>query len=311
VVAALLGPAAFLAVLPVLVFGATELLPGDAVTARLGASASPTAVAAYRAELGLDDPAPIRFGRWAAGALTGDLGRSLVSGRPVAELIGRPLRNSAILAACTTILVVVVSLPAGIWLGVRAGSRADAAGSAAALVLVSIPDFVVAAASVAVFAWAAGWLPPVSPVPAGSTPLDRPAVLVLPILSAAVAAVGWATRWVRAAVAAEAGAPHVEAARLAGVGPVRLAAHHLLPGALPAVAQAYALLATYLAGGVVVVERAFGYPGAGTLLTEAVRNRDLPVVQGLALIMSAVVAAAFLAADAANAWRTSASSVAP
>jgi peptide/nickel transport system permease protein len=287
--------AATLVVTSVLLFVATEVLPGDSVSAGLGAGATPELVAARRAELGADRPAAERYTDWATGLVTGDPATSYATRRPVD--IGRELRNSAVLTGIAGAGVAVLALAGGVWAGRRPGSRADRTVNGLALAGTAMPEFAVAGLVIATLGFGLEWFPPVSFVPLGGSPLDRPDILVLPALCLVVVSGGFATRLTRAAVAQVATLPHVEAARLAGIPERRVVARYLLPSAAGPIAQVLALCCGTLAGAAVVVESIFGYPGLGTALVEAIGARDTPVVQTVGMVLAAVVVGAFLVAD--------------
>lgn len=169
----------------VLVFGLFELLDSDAAVVILSRSGagdpSPEQLAALRSELGLDRPAPIRFAEWVTDFLRGDLGESLISGRPVADVLLDRLANSAALALLTIVLLIPLALGLGLLAGARPGSRTDRVISVAALTVESIPSFVLGVLLVAVAALSLRLVPAVSLVPTGTSAWDRPEVLVLPV----------------------------------------------------------------------------------------------------------------------------------
>ncbi|MDT0269011.1 ABC transporter permease [Streptomyces sp. DSM 44915] len=288
-----------LAALSTLVFWATELLPGDAVSAVAGPSATEAERAAVRAELGLDRDVLTRYLEWLGGALRGDLGTGYTGARPVAELIADRLPHSLLLAGLALLVTVPVSLLLGLLAGGRAGRRADRAVSAGVLLVAGLPEFVLATVLLWLLAAEAGLFPRVSLVPLGGGPLATPEILVLPVLTLAASGVAVGTRLVRAAAAEVAAAPWVEAARLRGVSGARLAARHVLPGALAPAVQAFGLVTGALVGGAIVVETVFGYPGIGLELQQAVAHRDIPLVQGIALVLCACTLVAVLLADVA------------
>ncbi|MEJ3746472.1 ABC transporter permease [Actinomycetes bacterium KLBMP 9797] len=282
--------------LSIVVFAGVDALPGDPVTARLGGTATPEQIATARERLGLDQPLPRRYTDWVAGLVRGDLGTS-ASGRPVTDMLGERLGNSLLLAALTVVLLVPLSLAAGVAAGLRPGSRTDRGLSSGALLLVAVPEFLLAAVLLLVFAAGLGWLPPVSLVPAGQNPLSVPGVLVLPVLSLLLPSLAYATRLIRAATAAAVRAPHVEFLRLNGVAAGRVLRHAVLPAVLPVGLQVWLVTAVGLVGGAVLVEQVYGYPGVGGLLVQAVRAGDLPVVQAVATLLGAAMLAALLLAD--------------
>ncbi len=284
----------------ILLFSATVVLPGDPATRILGREATPENVEALREQMGLDRPVPVQYADWLGGVVTGDLGTAS-SGRPVGPLLRERASNSLVLAAFAATLTVAIALVVGVASGLRVGRPEDSALSVAALVGVSIPDFVVAGVLVSLFAFTIEWFPPVSLVLAGGSPLDRPSILVLPAVALAVPAGAWASRYVRAAVVDARTAPNVEAARLAGLSPQRVLFRHLLPGVIGPTAQVLAAATGFLVGGSVVVEQIFAYPGMGSLLASAVAVEDIDVILATGLAMAVAVVTSFLLADLAGA----------
>jgi peptide/nickel transport system permease protein len=296
--ARLAGVASLLVLLSVLVVVGVDLLPGDPVTSRLGATATPERIAEARTRAGFDRPLTERYLDWAGGLLRGDLGTS-ASGRAVTDVLSDRVANSALLAGLTLAALVPLSLAVGTWAGLRAGRRGDRIVTTAALLFVAVPEFVTAGALVLVFAIGLGWLPAVSLVPAGTSPLAVPEVLVLPVTSLLLLGLAYAVRVIRAATAAAARAPHVEFARLNGSGRGDLLRHAVLPAVLPVAVQVWLLTGVGLVGGAVLVESVFGYPGIGALLVSSVQTGDLPVVQALTMVLGAAMLVALVAADLA------------
>ena len=289
-----------LALVSLVVFAATEVLPGDVATALLRREATPEALARIRAQLGLDRPPLDRYASWLRGLAHGDLGTSLARQRPVAELVAPRLRNTLLLAALAALIGLPVALALGVLGGLARDSIADFGVSAAALVGMSVPEFVTGTVLVLAFAIRRPLFPAV--VTAGpDAPLAQLARgAVLPALTLAVGMVGYVARMVRSAVIDAMAAEHVEAALLRGLPYRRVVLRHALPGALLPTLTAIALTVAGLAGGVVVVETMFNYPGLGRLMVTAVSDRDLPVVQALGLLGAAVYVSAHLAAELAG-----------
>lgn len=286
-----------LLVVSALLFAAVAVLPGDPATVILGARATPSQVAALRAELHLDESPPQRYLYWLGQAVQGDFGTSVGTDRAVTDLIGDRLVATLTLGLLAFAVVIALSLPLGLWMGSRPGGRTDTSVSTASLLLLSVPEFVIAGLLLALFAFWLPVFPPVSLIPAGNSALSQPQLLVLPVLALALPAAAWSTRLVRASVLDAHRLPHVEAARLSGMAEPRVLVRHLLPNALAPISQAFALLAGFVVGGAIVVENIFGYPGLGTLLVQAVLQRNVPVVQTLGLLMAAAVIIAFLLAE--------------
>ena len=291
----LMKRAILLAVLLALVFGTVELLPGDAATATSERGESDADLAARRALLGLDRPVLERFGDWMTGLPTGDLGTS-ARGEKVTDLLSSAFPNTLLLGGIALLLTALVSLALGCWAALRPGGRLDRAVSGTATAVLALPEFVVAVALALVLSLWTGWLPAVTLTGADGTPADW-TMLVLPALALTLPQAGWNIRIVRAALADEARAPHVETAVLDGLPPHRVLTHHVLPGALPAIAAGLATSTGMLLGGAVVVETIFNYPGVGSVLASAVSDRDSPVIAGVTALSGAVITAVLLLAD--------------
>lgn len=281
----------------VVLFAASEVTPGDAATASLGANATTEQVDALRTLWGLDLPLHERYLAWVGGLLQGDLGTSLATGLPVGSLISQPLGYTALLVLLAGSTTIVLSLVVGVLAGLYPGSRLDRMLSAGALTVVAVPQFVVAVLLILLFAAILGVLPAVSLIPFGGNPLDDPSILVLPCLALVLPASAWASRLVRATVIDANAAPHVEAARLAGIAEPVVVFRHVLPAAVPPCAQMFGWLVSALFGGTAVVEQAFNYPGLSGVLLDAVRHHDPAVLEGVGLLLACLVVAAFVLAD--------------
>lgn len=284
----------------VVVFAATEVLPGDAADARTGGRASSAQLAELRAGAGLDRPAWQRYVEWLGGMARGDAGTSLISDRPVADLVAERLPATGSLAVAAVALTVPLMLVLG-WLAARGPRLLRPATTAMVLAGAALPPVVVVAGLVTLLSGLLGWLPPVSLLPAGASPLSAPELLVLPVLSLAVPSAAYGAALVRGAVSDAVARPHVADAELRGVSRLRVATRHVLPFVLAPTARVLAVVAGALVASTTVVETLFGYAGLGELLVGAVATRDVPVVQCVALLGAAVVLAGLLFADAAAA----------
>ncbi|MFI9169292.1 ABC transporter permease [Streptomyces lincolnensis] len=289
-----------LAVLLAAVFAAVELLPGDAARATSERGESAADLAQRRHLLGLDRPVAERFWDWMTGLPTGDLGTS-ARGEPVADLLSRPFPNTLLLGGLALLVTLVASVALGCWAAARPGGRLDRAVSASATGILALPEFVVAVVLVLVFALWTDWLPAVTLTAADGSPASWQ-MLVLPVLALAIPQIGWNTRIVRAALADEAKAPHLETAVIDGLPRHRVLTHHLLPGALPTIAAGIATSTGMLLGGAVVVETIFNYPGIGSVLAGAVTDRDSPLIAGVVAVTGAVITGVLILADLVRAW---------
>ncbi|MEW1866679.1 ABC transporter permease [Streptomyces caelestis] len=279
-----------------LVFALTEALPGDAAVALAGDQPDPARIAAIREAMELDRPAWERLADWAAGLLHGDLGTSLVSGRPVSRYLADGFGPTLLLAALTVALLV----PAGFGLGVlaarHAGRPVDRLISSVTLAVYAVPEFALGVLLVTVFALRLGWLPPTA-VGYGADLLAHPAALVLPVLVLLSRPVCSLVRLVRAGMIDALASPYVAQARRYGVSGARVRYTHALPNALAPAAQQLARTVDWLLCGVVVVEALYVIPGLGTVLLGAVAERDVPVVQGLAVVFGVLTVVLNLGAD--------------
>ncbi|MFC7623609.1 ABC transporter permease [Microlunatus sp. GCM10028923] len=281
----------------VLVFALLEAAPGDAATQFLGPRATPERLAALREELGLSRPAWSRYLDWVGGVATGDFGHSLVSGRPVGDLLAAPSYRTAVLAALAFVGVLIIGVGGGVRAGYRAAGKTDRALSAAALLVLSTPEFVVGIFLILVFALWLKAVPAVSLLPSSGQLADRPDILILPAATLAVVAGCYVFRLVRGIVAAAAARPNVEAALLDGIGRIRVLGVHVLPQVIGPMISAVVIIIPYLVGGAVVVEQLFGYPGLGRMLITAVGGRDQPVVMAIVLLLSVVTIIGYALSD--------------
>ncbi|BCL25852.1 ABC transporter permease [Streptomyces aurantiacus] len=291
----LLGGAQTVAVV-VLVFALTEALPGDAAVALAGDQPDPARIAAIREAMDLDRPAYERLADWAAGLLHADFGTSLASGRPVTSYISGAFGPTLLLATLTVALLV----PIGVGLGVLAarfeGRFVDRLVSAVTLGVYAVPEFAFGVLLVTVFALRLDWLPPTA-VGYGTDLLGHPAALVLPVLVLLSRPVCSLSRLVRAGMIDALASPYVAQARRYGIAGARVRYAHALPNAVAPAAQQLARTVDWLLCGVIVVEALFVIPGLGTVLMNAVAERDVPVVQGLAVVFGVITVVLNLGAD--------------
>jgi peptide/nickel transport system permease protein len=285
-----------LLVISILIFGATELLPGDLAQAILGQSATPDTVAAFRKELGLDLPAHIRYFHWLTGALQGDFGTSLANKRPIAELIASRLGNTLFLALYAAAIAVPLSLILGVLAALFRNSVFDRTVNAMALTSISFPEFFVA--YILIF-WLSqsGYFPSMAQVDANTGFGEMLYRTFLPALTLTLVVTAHMMRMTRAAIINLLASPYIEMARLKGMAPMRVILRHALPNALAPIINVVALNLAYLITGVVVVEVVFVYPGLGQLMVDSVAKRDFPVVQAVALIFASAYVLLNLTAD--------------
>ena len=284
-------------VVSLMVFGTTEVLPGDVATAILGQSATPEALTAIRQELGLDRPALIRYIEWLGNLVTGDLGKSLATGRQITELIGERLGKTLILAMMTAALAVPLAIFLGLIAAIFPGSFFDRGICMGTLCLVSVPEFFTASLLVLIFAVTLHWLPAISYITADQSLLKLLRNLTLPIMTLTASIMAHMTRMTRTAVLNVVSSPYIEMAILKGVPRRQIILRHALLNALAPIFNVVALNLAYLISGVVIVETIFAYPGIAKLMVDAVSTRDIPLVQACAMIFCCTYVGLNLLAD--------------
>ena len=292
-------------VVSIIIFSSIELLPGDFTEAVLGQAATEETVAAFRLELGLDKPAPLRYLDWVGALMQGDLGTSFsgraASGvdrsRSVAELVGPRLANTLFLASMTAIIAVPLALFLGITAALKRNSFYDKAVSSLTLTTISFPEFFVAYILILLFATLNSWFPSLANVDPGMALGTRIWTSFLPALTLTLVIVAHMMRMTRAALINLLASPYIEMARLKGEPPRTVILKHALPNAWAPIATVIAFNLAYLVVGVVVVEVVFVYPGIGQLMVDAVSSRDIPVVQACALIFAGTYILLNLLAD--------------
>src|SRR5438552_3766672 len=270
------------------VFLATQVLPGNAAYAVLGRGANPARLHATELQLHLNRGLFEQYWIWLSGLFTGKLGTSLANGEPVWALVEPRLVHSAVLVLVTGVIGSVLGVVLGAVAALRKDSWFDHVTSVAALAVTSLPEFVVAIGLIIVLSTVV-WhvLPAVSLLPPGTYAWSQPELLILPVATLVVVIVPYIFRMMRAAMIEALESDYVEMARLKGVPEWRLVLMHALPNALAPTIQVIGLTFLYLAGGVVVVEFVFNFPGIGQGLVFAVDNRDIPVIQFIVVALAA------------------------
>ena len=246
--------------------------------------------------IGLNDPAPLRYWNWLTGVLQGDFGVSMATQKPISELVGTRLGNTLFLALYAAALSVPLSLLLGVLAALWRNSIFDRASNALALTSISFPEFFVAYILVL---WLAqtGIFPSMVRITPSTTTGDLLYSAFLPALTLTLVVAAHMMRMTRAAIINLLASPYIEMARLKGMSPLRVVLRHAVPNALAPIINVVALNLAYLITGVVVVEVVFVYPGLGQLMVDAVTNRDIAVVQAIALIFAAAYVILNLIAD--------------
>jgi peptide/nickel transport system permease protein len=300
-------------VVSLIIFSAISFLPGDFAKAILGQAATPETVEAFQKEIGLDKPAPERYINWISAILQGDFGSSFSSRvgfrRTVLDIITPRLWNTLFLAGITAIIAIPLALALGLLAALYRNSFFDRAVNALTLTTISFPEFFVAYILMlllavklpilikAVFGVSLQIFPSLSNVSADMDLLTRLQRSALPVLTLTLVILAHMMRMTRAAIISLLASPYIEMARLKGVSPAQVILRHALPNAWAPIANVIAFNLAYLVVGAVVVETVFVYPGIGQAMVDAVRSRDIPVVQACALVFAVTYILLNLLAD--------------
>jgi peptide/nickel transport system permease protein len=297
---------ATLLVVSIIIFSSIEFLPGDFGEAILGQAALPETVAAFRAELGLDLPLHERYLDWLGGIMTGDMGNSFSGrgastggdrSRAVVELIGPRIENTLFLASMAAIIAVPLALFLGVTTALYRNSIYDRMVNGITLTTISFPEFFVAYILILIFSSFFKVFPSLANISQDATFLEQAYLSALPAITLTLVIVAHMMRMTRAAIINLMASPYIEMAELKGISKSQIIIKHALPNAWAPIVNVIAFNLAYLVVGVVVVEVVFVYPGVGQLMVDAVTSRDVPVVQGCAIIFAATYILLNLLAD--------------
>jgi peptide/nickel transport system permease protein len=281
-----------------IVFAALLALPGDAATAILGREATPDRVAALRDQLNLEDSVVSQYLQWVSGVLTGSFGTSAATQQPVSELLSSRVANSAFLVLVAASVAIPLSITLGVWMAMKRDKAPDHIGSTLSLVLAALPEFVIGIGLVLLFATSVfTWFPAVSLIAPDQRAWEVPDVVVLPAATLVLAVVPYISRIMRGSMIEVLESDYVTMARLKGLPEQEVIWRHAVPNAIVPAIQVTALQLAWMAGGVVLVEFVFSYPGIGAALVDAVANRDMPVVQTVTMLAAAIYVGLNLLAD--------------
>ena len=287
-----------LLVVSLAIFTFTELMPGDMAEMILGQDVTEEGLARLREDLGLNRPAHVRYLDWIGGVVGGDLGYSYSYNQPVNEILPRKLWNSAILAVFALLVGTPAAVAAGIWAGMRPDTKLDHLVSMTSLVGISIPEFVTGVLLILLFSSALRLFPSSSiDLLLGANPLTRPDILVLPTLTLTALLFAYIMRMTRANVIEAMQTDYVRTAILKGLPMRRVILRHVLPNAMLPTITVITVNFGWMLGGLVIVEKVFGYPGIGQLLLRAIETHDIPLLEAVALIIAGTYAISNLIAD--------------
>ncbi len=289
--------AASLLAVSFIIFAVMAAVPGDPAEIMLGTSAAPDTLAALRQQLGLDQPFLLRYGDWLAGLVRGDLGLSYTYSTPVAVLIGERLAVTLPLAGYAVALSLLISLPLGVFAGQRPGGPVDIVATLFSQIGIAVPGFWIGLLLILGVALTLGWFP------TGGFPgwqagfLPAITALTLPAIALAIPQAAVLTRVTRTAVIDVAREDFVRTARAKGASRMRALWRHVVPNALIPVVTMLGMQISVLMAGTVLVENVFTLPGLGTLAYQALAQRDLIVIQNVALLFAVIVMGLNFAVD--------------
>ncbi|HAA36685.1 MAG TPA: ABC transporter permease [Gammaproteobacteria bacterium] len=286
-------------VVSMMIFAATELLPGDVCHAVLGQGATEKSLESCRERLQLNQPMHTRYLQWLGRLATGELGTSLANDLQISDQIGARAWNTVRLAALTALIAVPLAVLLGLIAAIRADSSVDRGISIGTLCFISVPEFFTGVLLVYILAVQLRWMPAVAnyrDLTRGDF-LEVIEALALPIATLTFAVLAHMTRMTRTAVLNVMSSPYIEQAILKGASRSRVIIRHALPNAVAPIVNVIALNLAYLVSGVVVVEAIFRIPGLGTLMVESVIYRDIPTVQAIGMLFCVTYVGFNLIAD--------------
>ena len=279
------------------IFVILEVLPGDVASRILGRDATPETLALVRAQLHLNDPAVERYLRWLGGMVSGDFGTALTSSRPITRILAPRIFNTVLLAGYAFLIYLPLAVVPALIQAIRRDRPLDHTLSVVTLVLLSMPDFLIATLLMIGFVVTVPLLPAISLVDRSSSAIQYFRAMTLPAVTLAIVMAVYAVRMLRDNLIEVLGSDYVRMAELKGLPRRAVLLRHALPNALVPTLNVTALNLAYLIGGVVVVEKVFGYPGFGSLLVDSLQLRDVPLIEATVLIAAAVYVGANLLAD--------------
>jgi peptide/nickel transport system permease protein len=288
-----------LIVMSLAVFALTDLLPGDPTITVLGENATPQQRETLRKEMGLDQPAPLRYLDWMGRTLSGDFGRSLRTREPVAAMIAARLPVTVQLTVLSMLVASLIGIPLGTAAALNRNSWIDLTVSVAALGGMALPFFWAGILLIRLFSIQFGWLPPSGYVPLWVDPGRNLTLMILPSLTVGGAMAGLVMRQTRSAMLQTMGQDFIRTARAKGVPESVVVLRHGLRSALLPVVTVIGLQSGALIGGAVVTETIFSLPGLGTMIVDGIFQRDFAVIQGALLTVVLAVVVVNLVTDLA------------
>ncbi len=281
----------------ILIFIATQVMPGDVARMILGRFATDEALNALREQLGLNRPLVVQYLSWLLNFIRGDWGISLSTDSPVMTLVFNRLHNSIMLAAVAFTLYVPLGILLGLWAALRRNTKIDQVISIGSLSFIGLPEFVTGVILISIFAIQLKWLPASSAIMPDTGFFEALPRLILPGISTALVSLAYVTRMTRSSTIDVLQTDYVRTAYLKGLRPHQVLFQHVLRNALLPTITIVAIGVGWLIGGLIVTESLFSYPGIGRLLLFAIQRQDLPLIQATTLLLVLIFSVSNLVAD--------------
>jgi peptide/nickel transport system permease protein len=281
----------------IIIFAATQLLPGDVAAVMLGKFATEQALANLRDELGLNRPAYVQYFEWLGRFVTGDWGNSMVSRQPVRPLIAARIRNSAMLAVVALVFYVPLGILFGVIAALKREKALDQIISGFSMAFVGLPEFVTGLLLISAFAFGLAILPANSSIAPGTSFWQAFPSLILPAITVSLTGLGYITRMTRASTIDVLNTDYVRAADLKGLPHRRVLTRHVLRNSLLPTVTVVAMGIGYLVGGLIIAEAVFGYPGLGRLIVYGIQRRDVILIQACSMVVVMAYSISNLVAD--------------
>ena len=281
----------------IIIFAATQLLPGDVAQVMLGKFATEQALANLREELGLNRPAYVQYFEWLGRFVIGDWGNSMVSRQPVRPLIAARIRNSAMLAVVALVFYVPLGILFGVIAALKREKSLDQIISGFSMAFVGLPEFVTGLLLISAFAFGLAILPANSSIAPGTSFWQAFPSLILPAITVSLTGLGYITRMTRASTIDVLNTDYVRAADLKGLPPLQVLTGHVLRNSLLPTVTVVAMGIGYLIGGLIIAEAVFGYPGLGRLIVYGIQRRDVILIQACSMVVVLAYSISNLIAD--------------
>lgn len=286
-----------LLVASLLIFTATQILPGDVARMILGRFATEEALANLREQLGLNLPLAVQYFNWLFDYVRGDWGTSLSADGPVMDLVFARLENSAMLALVAFVMYVPLGILLGLVAALKRNTVTDQVISVGSLSFIGLPEFVTGVVLISVFAIKLKWFPASSAIDPSATFMEALPHLILPAITVSMVSLAYIARMTRSGTLEVFSMDYVRTAYLKGLKPYQVLFGHVLRNALLPTVTVVAIGVGWLIGGLIVTESLFSYPGLGRLLLFAIQRQDLPLIQATTLLLVAIFCLSNLVAD--------------